>query len=32
MQRQLEEELANMKYEPDEDDLIEKESNYSYFN
>ena len=32
LQRQLEEELANMKYEPDEDDRMERESNYSIFN
>ncbi len=32
MQRQLEEELANMNYEPDENDLMERQSNYSIFN
>ena len=32
LQRQLEEELANMNYEPDPDDLIERQSNYSIFN
>ncbi|CDW74934.1 adenylate cyclase [Stylonychia lemnae] len=32
LQRQLEEELANMNYQPDPDDLLERQSNYSIFN
>jgi len=32
LQRQLEEELANMDYEPHGDDLLERQSNYSIFN
>eukprot|EP00347_Sterkiella_histriomuscorum_P018508 403345246 len=32
LQRQLEEELANMEYQPDPDDLMERQSNYSIFN
>ena len=32
LNRQLEEELANMNYDPDQDDILEKESNYSIFN